>query len=123
MAAGLGPNSSVWSYTGGCDGDDPLGPVTLDAHGNLYATAYYGGCTGDVAGGTVIKLSPPPVSGGTWTETTIHQFSDFYGGYWPYGNVVFGPDGRLYGTLSAGGLIDDCPNWAEGCGTVFGLTP
>jgi hypothetical protein len=105
--------TSIWAYTGRSDGYYPADSVTLDSSGNLYATAYYGG---------VIKLSPPAVSGGTWTETSLYNFISFQGGYWPYGNVIFGPDGRLYGTLSAGGLLD-CPNWAEGCGTVFSLAP
>jgi hypothetical protein len=114
--------SAIWSYTGGCDGDEPVGPVTLDTRGNVYATTEFGGCMGSVAGGTVIELSPPAVSGAAWTETTLHQFDTTSGSYKPYGNVIFGPDGRLYGTLYAGGLLT-CANWADGCGSVFALSP
>ena len=45
----LSPNGSGWtetvlySFTGEADGNAPIGPVTMDAHGNLYGAAYYGG--------------------------------------------------------------------------------
>ena len=45
----LAPSSGGWTYTslhnftGGSDGDNPWGQVTLDAHGNLYGTASGGG--------------------------------------------------------------------------------
>ena len=45
----LVPSGSSWIYTdlhdftGGLDGWNPIAGVTLDANGNLYGTAYYGG--------------------------------------------------------------------------------
>ncbi len=71
----LSPSGSGWtenilySFTGGADGSDPNGPVTMDAHGNLYGAAFAGGdlnsnnpgCTdnGTPDGcGTVFKLTP-----------------------------------------------------------------
>ncbi len=116
-AGGTWTYSSIYSYTGGEDLGEPLDSVTLDARGNLYVTAYY-------AGGSVIELNPPAVKGDAWTETTLYQFTgNSGGGYWPLSNLVFGPDGRLYGTLYAGGNSTDCSNWAEACGTIFALTP
>jgi hypothetical protein len=49
----LSPSYGVWDYsllhcfTGGSDGGQPYSPVTLDADGNLYGTAYEGGAYGD----------------------------------------------------------------------------
>ena len=105
--------SVIWAYTGGLDGAEPLAAVTFDAHGNLYSTSYYD---------TVVEMSPPAVPGGTWTETNFYRFTDRYAGTSPSGNVIFGPDGRMYGTLFADGL-SNCPTWSDGCGAVFGLTP
>ena len=38
---------TLYSFTGGSDGGQPYSPVTLDADGNLYGTAYEGGAYGD----------------------------------------------------------------------------
>jgi uncharacterized repeat protein (TIGR03803 family) len=71
----LSPNGSGWtenilySFTGGADGSEPIGPVTMDAHGNLYGAAFNGGdlnsnnpaCTYNgtpVGCGVVFKLTP-----------------------------------------------------------------
>jgi uncharacterized repeat protein (TIGR03803 family) len=72
----LSPNGSggwteniLYSFMGGADGSDPIGPVTMDAHGNLYGAAFNGGdlnsnnpaCTYNgtpVGCGTVFKLTP-----------------------------------------------------------------
>jgi uncharacterized repeat protein (TIGR03803 family) len=71
----LSPNGSGWtetvlySFTGGADGDSPIGPVTMDAHGNLYGAAYNGGDLNSnspacligftpIGCGTVFKLTP-----------------------------------------------------------------
>ena len=71
----LSPNGSGWTetvlyrFTGEADGSGPIGPVTMDAHGNLYGAAFNGGdlnsnnpaCTfngSPVGCGTVFKLTP-----------------------------------------------------------------
>jgi hypothetical protein len=69
----------------------------------------------------VFKLTPPAVAGGDWTESVRYAFQGGYDGATP-GDVVFGPNGTLYGTTAGGGLpAFSCRR--VGCGTVFQLTP
>lgn len=108
------------NFTGGPDGGEPIGGLTIDARGNLYGTANIGGqgtCPPLDAGcGTVYKLSH---AGSGWIFTLIYKFSGEPDGSAPYGGVVFGPDGALYGSTMGGGS-DACQN---GCGTVYRLRP
>jgi uncharacterized repeat protein (TIGR03803 family) len=84
---------------------------TFDAHGNLYGTTFFGGAFGF---GTVFEISPS--SGGGWTETGVHDFSNHdKDGEYPRGGVVFDVSGNLYGTTPSGG--------AGTYGAVFELTP
>src|SRR5947208_16710743 len=54
----LKPSGTAWvhtvlySFTGGADGGQPYGGVTLDSHGNLYGTAVVGG---DRTGGPCVE--------------------------------------------------------------------
>jgi uncharacterized repeat protein (TIGR03803 family) len=94
------------------DGQLPYGTLTADANGVLYGTTSSGGTYNS---GTVFSLSPPAVSGGSWTETQLLSFDGASGGTLPLAGVVFGANGALYGTTSAGG--------ASGAGIVFSLAP
>ena len=60
--------------------------------------------------GEIIAIDPAKQ-----TEATVYNFTDGTDGGTPYGGVTLGPDGRLYGTTSAGG--------AHGLGTVFAYDP
>jgi uncharacterized repeat protein (TIGR03803 family) len=93
------------------DGASPSGGLVSDANGNFYGTTTQGGRNGE---GTVFKLSP---SGGQWKETLLHSFDAFggKGGNSPFGGLIFGPMGNLYGTTDGGG--------AAGWGVVFSLAP
>jgi len=53
--ATTGKETVLYNFTGGTDGAYPFGGVILDAAGNLYGTAEYGGTTFN---GTVFKLTP-----------------------------------------------------------------
>jgi uncharacterized repeat protein (TIGR03803 family) len=102
--------------------------VMQGADGNFYGTTVLGGsglCTGPfgVQGcGTVYKLTPSGV------QTVIHNFAlDSNGitasnGVYPYGGLVQGPDGNLYGTTTGGGNSAAACNGNLGCGVVFKLT-
>lgn len=98
--------SVIYNFTGGNDGQNPVGGVIVDASGNLYGGTFFGGANG---GGTVYKLSP---SGGGYTLTTIYSFSGFGG---PYNDLAFDASGALYGATEGDG--------AYNAGTVFKLTP
>jgi uncharacterized repeat protein (TIGR03803 family) len=86
------------------------GSLIIDGGGNLYGTSGGGGTYGS---GTAFELSP--AAGGSWTETTLHNFGAAEDGSFPEGGLVFDSAGNLYGTTSAGG--------AYGFGTAFQLTP
>jgi uncharacterized repeat protein (TIGR03803 family) len=98
----------------GTDGWEIHAGLTIDSAGNLYGTAVKGGTYDQ---GTVYELSPS--AGGSWSETTLYNFTGGYVGGTPFGSLVFDAAGNLYGTTSAGGGIS--AGCRYGCGTVFEL--
>jgi uncharacterized repeat protein (TIGR03803 family) len=105
----LTPNSGSWTYTiiysfnfnNNHDGINPEGNLILDSAGNLYGTTNQGGtgtCTA-FGCGTVFKLSP---SGGSWTETVLHNFMGADGEN-PVASLILDASGNLYGTTLVGG--------------------
>lgn len=50
-----GVETVLYAFTGGADGGNPYGGVTLDAAGNIYGTTMGGG-TGNA--GVIFKLTP-----------------------------------------------------------------
>jgi uncharacterized repeat protein (TIGR03803 family) len=98
-------------------GSNPRAGVIMDANGALYGTASFGGPQNV---GMVFKLTPP--NGNTWTETTLHTFTGSPDGSQPWGSLIADANGTLYGTTLSGGTDTSCP-FADGCGTVFSLTP
>jgi len=83
-------------------------PLTFDQSGNIYGTTPQGG---QYNTGAVFEVTP---SGGGWTESVLHSFSDGNDGGYPYGGVILDAAGNLYGTTGLGG---NC------CGTIYELTP
>ncbi len=119
--------NTLYTFTGGSDGNGPFANVTIGPDGSVYGTTLFGGGTGcDGEGcGTVFKLAPPARFCNRticpWTETVIYRFSDSDTGLsYPYGGVTFDTASNLYGTTAAGGT-GDC--YGQGCGTVYKLTP
>ncbi len=83
----------------------PYGTLVQGADGALYGTALYGGSIG---GGTVFKLNTDG------TGFTVLKDLDYAAsGYYPFGNLIQGTDGALYGTTFYGG--------SGGAGTAFKL--
>jgi uncharacterized repeat protein (TIGR03803 family) len=108
-------HQTLYSFTGGPDGGQPYGGVTLDDQGNLYGTAVIGGSGGvcvEDGCGVVFKLTN---NGGTWSQTVIHDFTGGSDGFGPGGPVVFDNQGNLYGMTPTGGDF--------GIGIVFQLVP
>jgi len=101
-----GAETVTWNFGAGMDGQNPSGDLAVDAGGNFYGTTTAGGLYGD---GTVFKMTP------TGQETVLWNFGSGTDGQQPFGSVVLGQDGNLYGTTTAGGTY--------GLGTVFRLTP
>jgi uncharacterized repeat protein (TIGR03803 family) len=117
----LTPSATGWThtvlygFTGGADGGEPYGGVTLDAQGNLYGTAVIGGTGGSCVEsgcGVVFKLSK---SAGKWSESVIYNFTGGNDGYGPGGGLTLAKDGTLYGMTPTGG--------AKGLGVIFHLMP
>jgi len=105
--------NTLYSFTGGTDGNLPLAGLVSDATGALYGTTSQGGTSGF---GVAFKLTPPAQPGDPWTESVLHYFTTGTGdGFAPEGPLIFDKAGNLYGTTAGGG--------AKGWGTVFELIP
>jgi uncharacterized repeat protein (TIGR03803 family) len=91
------------------DGAFPFSGLTQASNGFFYGTVFGGGAHGV---GTVIKMNA------AGKVTTLYSFCSQPGctdGADPFGNLIEGTDGNLYGTTEQGG--------ASGLGTIFQITP
>jgi len=95
----------IRGYEGG-----PRDSLTMDSTGNLYGTRVGNAAPNDY--GSVFKLT---FSGGSWTYTSLHDFTGGSGGGYPFGTVVLDSAGNIFGTASVGGT--------DGKGVVFEITP
>ncbi len=110
----------LYSFTGNTDGGYPSGNLISDSSGTLYGTTASGGSSTNCGGGCGTIYSLTPNSGGNFNFATIYNFQNTPDGAYPTAGLIFGKDGRLFGTTQGGG-IPDCR--IGGCGVVFELTP
>jgi uncharacterized repeat protein (TIGR03803 family) len=107
-----GELTSLYSFClGGApcvDGNLPTAALVQGSDGNLYGTTTEGGAFGEAFGGTLFRIT----LGGTLT--TLYSFGSGTDGNDPFGGLVEGTDGNLYGTTAWGG--------ANGWGTVYRAT-
>ena len=96
----------------GTHGQSPFAGLVQGADGNFYGTTIYGGSTG---GGVVFKITP------SGKLTVLHTMNGTTDGARPYGGLVLASDGNFYGANAYGGTVNS--NCADGCGTVFKITP
>jgi hypothetical protein len=101
----------LYVFQGGLDGAFPAGNLAIDATGNLYETTEGDGkCT---PCGTVFKLTPPAVSGGSWSKHVLYYFqNNSSDGQSPTAGLAIHQG--LYGTTELGGTL--------GQGIVYQLT-
>ncbi len=97
-----GALTTLYSFTGGKDGEEPQAGLIQGRDGNFYGTAIAGGASGH---GGLFRL---PLSGAL---TNLHSFTGGSDGSAPDCTLAQGPDGSFYGTTSNGGT--------NGNGAVF----
>jgi hypothetical protein len=119
----------LYSFQDGSDGATPVGGLVVDKQGNIFGATINGGsqaCVSITECGTVFELSPPAKSGDPWIEQVLYVFKGNAAGdgAGPYGGIVIGKHGHIYGTTSYGGN-GDCVllGTKEGCGVVYELNP
>jgi uncharacterized repeat protein (TIGR03803 family) len=121
--------TTLYNFPGGYIGGLPESDLIMDSAGNLYGTTLEGGgpaskCgTSESSCGTVYELSPG--SGGTWTETILHSFSEDANGGRLFSGLVQDAAGNFYGTTTDGGNLAACIGGifpGEGCGVAFKLS-
>jgi uncharacterized repeat protein (TIGR03803 family) len=114
VSGGAWTGQTLYMFTGGDDGANPFGRLTLGSNGELYGT------TSDGAGGNGTVWELVPAGDGTWNMTALYRFQGSDGDA-PYAGVLRATNGTLYGTTYLGGVGGaGCPS---GCGTVFRLKP
>jgi uncharacterized repeat protein (TIGR03803 family) len=101
---------TLWSFTGGSDGEGPIPALTQGQDGNFYGVAQRGGTYG---WGTIFRLSPDGELTNLWSFTGGNDGLEGRQGF--AAGLVQGNDGNFYGTTTAGG--------PEAYGTVFRITP
>ena len=111
--------SSTWTFEklydfqGGQDGSAPSAPLTLGADGTLY------GYTTGGTPGTIFRLRPPEVVGGSWSFEILYVFrGNGDGNLLDVNAPLVYSHGVLYGIASGGSQA--CAQ--IGCGSVFRLT-
>ena len=108
----------LYSFTG-ASGQFAAGPVAnlaFDSTGNLYGTTHG---DGPYNYGAVFKLTP---ANGTWSYTSLHDFTGGNDGGYPRSNITFDKNGNMYGTAAEGGSAGS-GNCYGPCGVVFEITP
>ena len=100
-----GTLTTLYSFTGGADGNGLSGTLAFGPDGNLYGTSLVGGAR-DL--GTIFRITP------SGTFATLYSFSGGADGLFPQNGLLLGADGNLYGTTNGGSM---------GRGTIYRITP
>jgi uncharacterized repeat protein (TIGR03803 family) len=104
-----GKYTTIHNFNGIPDGGAPLATMVQAPDGTFYGTASALGNAGSY--GTVFTITPKG------KYTVVHQFNNTDGAY-PFGGLIFGTDGNLYGQTDLGGASD-----YGAFGTVYKMTP
>ena len=90
-----GNETILHTFAGTSDGATPTSSLIQGSDGNFYGTADSGGAHN---WGTLFQITP------TGSLTVLWSFTDGSDGGGPLGDVIFGPDGTIYGTTGNGGI-------------------
>jgi uncharacterized repeat protein (TIGR03803 family) len=90
-----GAFATLYTFTGGADGANPVSAILQASDGNFYGTTQLGGTANR---GTLFEIT----SAGTFT--TLYTFTGGFDGAYPYAPLIQATDGSLYGT-NYGGTI------------------
>ena len=101
-----GELTTVYSFTGKHDGNDPFPGLVADRSGNLYGTTLFGGSTQN---GVVYKIAADG------KQSVVYSFKGGTDARAPYCTLLIDSDGNLLGATPLGGLYDK--------GTIFKITP
>jgi uncharacterized repeat protein (TIGR03803 family) len=101
--------ATLCSFSGTNDGAFPSGGLILGTDGRLYGTTPGSVFSSNNSFGTVFAINLDGTG-----FTTLYTFANGNDGANPYGGVIQGTDGRLYGTTA---------DWGGGTGTVFAINP
>jgi uncharacterized repeat protein (TIGR03803 family) len=104
----LSPSNGGWTFTtlySFSGGGGSYAVLTMDTAGNLYGTTTLDGAYKQ---GNVFKLTP---SNGSWTYTSLHDFTGGEDGARPLGQVTLDASGNLYGTAPGGGTNNKGVVW------------
>jgi len=112
--------SPLYEFTGGLDGEQPVGGIAIGPNGVLYGTTPYAG----INDGVVFALRPAATFCKStlcyWSEAVLHAFPGSPDGAYPqYENLTFDQAGNIYGTTCEGGIYGA----PYGGGITFQLTP
>ena len=113
LAAFAQSTFSTMVHFNGYNGEFPTASMIQANDGNFYGTTYYGGKDGY---GTVYQLTPYGVP--RYNQSVIYSFKSHSDGANPYGSLLQGSDGNLYGTAYDGG---EGVCGSVGCGTLFSI--
>jgi len=102
----------IYRFPRGKAATGTTGSLIFDPAGNIYGATDSIGLYGDA---TAFELSPPTGGGQVWTKKTLAIFATNVNGAQPYGGLVRGPDGTLYGAIGS------APGGSYGY--IFALTP
>jgi len=130
QSAGGYRETIIYRFTGNASGAQPVDGVTMDASGNVYASASAGSLT---TGAVVVKVQPTGAGG--YKEQTIYTFPAITTS-WKQGleprRLVIATNGTIYGVADGGGNAAEATaafritpkmTISSGCGTAFSLTP